>query len=89
MNIISFLLLVFGGWLAWENLSHQIKQLDKKMSAVKDTLDGINAHVAAIDEKLLALVAAAGNDNLAPETQAALDALVATVNKTATDAGVA
>ncbi len=58
------------------------------MSALKDTLDGITAKVSAIDVKVEALVAAAATDTLAPETQAALDALVAEVNKTGTDAGV-
>ena len=65
-----------------------IKENKKNMSALKDTLDGITAKLAAIDEKVLALVGAAQADTLAPETQAALDALVAEVGKVGTDAGV-
>ena len=64
------------------------KQKEEIMSALKDTLDGITAKIAAIDAKVEALVAAAATDTLAPETQAALDALAAEINKTSTDAGV-
>lgn len=57
------------------------------MSALKDTLDAVNARLVNIDAAVKALVAAAGTDDLAPETQAALDALVAEVGTIETDAG--
>lgn len=88
MNETSFLnvaLMLAAIWI----IKLRIKESEKKiMSALKDTLEGLTAKLTEIDDKVKALVAAAGNDTLAPETQAALDALSAEVATVGTDSGV-
>ena len=88
MNIVLLIALGCFGFTCAVTIHKAIARLEENMSALKDTLDGITAKLTAIDAKVAALVAAAQTDTLAPETQSALDALVAEVNKVGTDAGV-
>lgn len=82
---LAILILILAGVA---KLIIESRKLNKIMSALKDTLDGLTVKLAAIDEKVKALVAAAQGDTLTPETQAALDALSAEVGTVATDLGV-
>ena len=88
LNIVLLIALGCFGFACAVTIHKAIARLEENMSALKDTLDGITAKLTAIDAKVAALVAAAQTDTLAPETQAALDALVSEVNKVGTDAGV-
>ena len=57
-----------------------------KASELAGLLNGLATDVEAVDASVQALVAAAGNDTLNADTQAALDRLTGDVGKLKTDA---